>query len=121
MSVCIGFIFTDSAFWAGSVIELPCPFRRIDVCLSVCMYVCAIVKTPTSRCPGNFWSKVVSLTLAFDLTISFSFSSSSTFFLFFQVFGFFSQSSVDKPTVIQPTVYNGGISRGRVCACGCWC
>ena len=31
-------IFTDSALWAGSVIESPCP----SVCLFVCLSVCAI-------------------------------------------------------------------------------
>ena len=28
-------IFTDSALWAGSVIESPCPFVCLSVCLSV--------------------------------------------------------------------------------------
>ena len=39
-------IFTDSALWAGSVIELPCP----SVCLFVCLSICAIV--PSS---AVFW------------------------------------------------------------------
>ena len=48
-------LFTDSALWAGSVIESPCPWR---VCLSVCF---CHHKTSTSGCPGDFWSKNVFL------------------------------------------------------------
>ena len=34
----------------------------MSVCLSVCLFSCD--KTPTSRCPGDFWSKGISLILA---------------------------------------------------------
>ena len=48
------YIFTELAHWAISVIEWRCP--------SVCLYVCLWqFKTPTSRCPGDFWSKGISL------------------------------------------------------------
>ena len=47
--------FTDSALWAGLVIELPCPC----VCVCVCLFVCAIAKHP----------KDISLILAYDHTI----------------------------------------------------
>ena len=67
-------IFTESAVWANSVSKLQCPWV---VCLCVCLSV-----------PGlkNFWSKSVSLILAF-----------SGFWVFAK----------------QSTIHNGGISWGR--------
>ena len=57
-------IFTDSAHWAYTVIELQCTF----VCLTVCVCVCHC-ETPTSGYCGNLWSKNGFLILGCDDTI----------------------------------------------------
>ena len=82
---------------------------RLFVCLSAC--VCHREK-PTSHRTGNFWSKGISLILAFHHNILvFCFV-----LMIFSVLSFFWFSVL----VIQPTVHNGGVGRGRVCGCGCW-
>ena len=53
---------------------------------------------------------------------SFIFSVSITFCvpqLFWGFFGILNQPNVDQPSVNQPTVDTGGVSRWRVCCCGC--
>ena len=60
---------------------------------------------------GDFWSKGVSLILACNDTF---------FLIFFLRFTTFFVCFWTHPIVSQPTVDNVGVSRRRVCGCGCW-
>ena len=94
------------------------PLRRfsqrvaMSVCLSVCLSVCVCHrKTPTSRRRKNFWLNGELLILAcIDIIFFFFFFQSMICCVFSTFLGFRSQPNVD----------NGGVSRGRVCGCGCW-
>ena len=97
-------IFTESALWANSFSKSRCP----NV---VC--VCHRGKL-APRWTGDFRSRSVSLILAylhsqvfcrFDDILRFEEKTSSVFWIFAN----------------QPTVHDGGVSRGRVWGCGCWC
>ena len=79
--------------------------------MSVCLWQ---FKTPTSRCPGDFWSKGILLILACnDIILVLVFSFFSCFNDFFVFFNFWSVGYSS-----QPTFDNGGLSRGMVCCCG---
>ena len=76
----------------------------VTCCTSACLSVCSRLKT-RSQWIGDFWSKRVILTLTYlsrfsGFTIQFF---SSDFWVF----------------AIQPTVHRGGVSKWRVCGCGC--
>ena len=78
------------------------------VSMSICLFVCLSVwlwqfKTPTSRCPGGFWLKGISLILAWKKY--------NYFFLFFP-FNDFLGFSTFSGFWSQPTVDIGGVSRG---------
>ena len=80
-------VFTNSALWAGLVIESPCLSVRLSVGLSV--YSCHH-KTVTSGGQKKFWFKGLSINLAWDDTTFFFSSYFNDFFhfqLFFLVFG----------------------------------
>ena len=88
-----------------------CNVRVLCVCLSVHR------GKPTSRCPGNFWSKGRLLILACHQTLIFFFIWFDDFFrflLFWDFLGFLNQ-----PTVNQPTPYPLTVKIGALVGGGC--
>ena len=93
-------MLTVLAHWADSVSKSRCP-SIINVCL------CHTWK-PASRWTGDFWS-VANNWIPLDI---FMFCCFNNYFAFKKL-GFWVFAN-------QPTVHNGGVSRGRLCGCGCW-
>ena len=56
LNICI--VFTISAFWAGSIIELPCPCACVCLCVFPRNH-----KTPTFGGYEHLWSKIALLIL----------------------------------------------------------
>ena len=67
----------------------------------------AVCGKPTSWGPKKFWSKDILQMFACNVTFFSSFSFLMIFCVFQHFFGFWSH-----PTVDQPTMYSGGVSRG---------